>query len=221
MSVMDLNAAIAPRCAVRKCRKQTGPPERGPRKKLLRPRFSPEKSALDRIDLDAGVPLPVPGLLLVGLLGPELLDVELLAEDHRLDDLAGDRRARDIGGADRRRAVSLADQKDLAQIDLGTNLGLALFDQVDQDDVALGDLALGTRVFDNRVHGICSEQGRDGRPPVRPGKPAESNGKGPAPECGPSIEADLGNQPTYEQPIAKAFRKHWKSLAFRAGLPVD
>src|SRR5690242_10950171 len=68
-------------------------------------------SALDRRDTNAREALAVPGALLERLLGPELLDRELLAQDDGFDDLGGHRRPADVRLADAGLTLTLPDHK--------------------------------------------------------------------------------------------------------------
>src|ERR1051325_2179752 len=107
----------------------------------------------DGSDLDLGITLAVAGLLLPGLLGLEVLDVELVAQDDGLEDFGGDLGAGDVGLAELGGAVGLADNQDLVEDQGLAGLGVALIDEVDEDGLALSDLALAAGLFDDGVHG--------------------------------------------------------------------
>src|SRR5205085_2454441 len=118
-----------------------------------KPRANSPSSARDRRDADAGVALPVAGLLFERLLGAELVDRQFLAHNHRLDDLGIDLRTADIRLPDRGLPLTLAHQQDAIEGDLPPRLCLTALDQVDQDGLALADRPLRAGFFDDGVHG--------------------------------------------------------------------
>ena len=94
----------------------------------------------------------MPGLLLERLLGAELLDVQLLAQNDRLNDLTGHGGLFNVGLSDGRLAVALAYQEDLVERQLLTGLGLSALHKVNQNDVVLADCPLGPGLLDDCVH---------------------------------------------------------------------
>src|SRR5690606_32043951 len=91
------------------------------------------------------------GLAAVAGLRLELVDVELLAQDHRLDHLGRDRRALDVGTPDLGVAPGRAGDENLVERDGLARRGLPLAVQVDDDLVALDDPALAAGLLDDRV----------------------------------------------------------------------
>jgi hypothetical protein len=108
--------------------------------------------ALDGRDLHVRVALTVARLPAVALLGPELVDVELEAFNHRLDDLSGDAGARDIGLTESNLAFAVAGHQDVVESDCVAGFGFAALEQVDEDLLSFADFPLPAAFFDDRVH---------------------------------------------------------------------
>lgn len=94
------------------------------------------------------------GLALVGALGAELVDVELVALDDGLGDLEGDGCTLDIGGTEFGVAADGADDEYFVDGDFIACFGIASVVEVDEDLLVSGDLALPAGLFDDCV-GVC------------------------------------------------------------------